>query len=91
MYFGNIVELATSEELFANPLHPYTKALLSAVPHPDPNIEKNRQRIVYNARETHDYSVNKPSMREISKGHFVFCNDEEELKYKQELESKNNG
>lgn len=91
MYFGNIVELATSEELFANPLHPYTKALLSAVPHPDPNIEKNRQRIVYNARETHDYSVNKPTMREISKGHFVFCNDEEELKYKQELESKHNG
>ena len=91
MYFGNIVELATSEELFANPLHPYTKALLSAVPHPDPNIEKNRQRIVYNARETHDYSVNKPTMREITKGHFVYCNDEEELKYRQELESKNNG
>lgn len=85
MYFGNLVELATSEELFAHPLHPYTKALLSAVPHPDPNIEKNRQRILYNASTSHDYSVNKPSMREITKGHFVFCNDEEELKYKKEL------
>lgn len=71
MYFGNLVELATSEELFAHPLHPYTKSLLSAVPHPDPNIEKNRKRIVYNAQTSHDYSVDKPSMREISKGHFV--------------------
>ncbi|CDC41855.1 oligopeptide ABC transporter ATP-binding protein [Firmicutes bacterium CAG:449] len=88
MYFGNLVELATSEELFAHPLHPYTKSLLSAVPHPDPNIEKNRQRIVYNASAEHDYSINKPTMREISKGHFVFCNDEEEKKYKAELKKE---
>lgn len=85
MYFGNLVELATSEELFAHPLHPYTKSLLSAVPHPDPNIEKNRQRIVYNAAASHDYSTSKPTMREIVKGHFVYCNDEEEAKYKLEL------
>ena len=88
MYFGNLVELATSEELFAHPVHPYTKSLLSAVPHPDPNIEKNRQRIVYNASAEHDYSINKPTMREISKGHFVFCNDEEEKKYKAELKKE---
>ena len=91
MYFGNLVELATSEELFAHPLHPYTKSLLSAVPHPDPNIEKNRKRIVYNAQTSHDYSVDKPSMREISKGHFVYCNDKEETEYKLELKPKRKG
>ena len=91
MYFGNLVELATSEELFDHPLHPYTKSLLSAVPHPDPNIEKNRKRIVYNAQTSHDYSVDKPSMREISKGHFVYCNDKEETEYKLELKPKRKG
>ena len=91
MYFGNLVELATSEELFAHSLHPYTKSLLSAVPHPDPNIEKNRKRIVYNAQTSHDYSVDKPSMREISKGHFVYCNDKEEAEYKLELKPKRKG
>jgi len=85
MYFGKMVELASSDELFAHPLHPYTKSLLSAIPLPDPHSEKNRQRITYNALAEHDYSVNKPTMREITPGHFVYCNDEEELKYKQEL------
>ncbi len=85
MYFGNMVELATSDELFAHPLHPYTKSLLSAIPLPDPHSEKNRTRIVYNALAEHDYSVDKPTMREIIPGHFVRCNDAEELKYKKEL------
>ena len=48
MYFGKMVELASSDELFRHPLHPYTKSLLSAIPLPDPRSEKNRQRIVYN-------------------------------------------
>ena len=47
MYFGKIVELTTSDELFAHPLHPYTKSLLSAIPYPDPHYEKNRKRIEY--------------------------------------------
>ena len=85
MYFGNMVELATSDELFAHPLHPYTKSLLSAIPLPDPHSEKSRQRIVYNALAEHDYSVDKPSLREVKPGHFVRCNDAEELKYKEEL------
>ncbi len=85
MYFGKMVELASSDELFANPLHPYTKSLLSAIPLPDPHSEKNRQRIVYNALAEHDYSVDKPTMREIKPGHFVYCNDEEEARYKKEL------
>lgn len=81
MYFGNMVELATSDELFKHPLHPYTKSLLSAIPLPDPHYEKNRKRIVYNPLAEHDYSVDKPSMREVSQGHFVFCNDKEFASY----------
>ena len=85
MYFGNMVELATSEELFRNPMHPYTRSLLSAIPLPDPIYEKNRQRIVYNPLASHDYTVDKPSFREIAPGHFVHCNDAEEARYKEEL------
>ena len=85
MYFGKLVELADSDALFAHPLHPYTRSLLSAIPLPDPRSEKNRQRITYNALAEHDYSVDKPSLREIAPGHFVHCNDEEERKYKKEL------
>lgn len=85
MYFGNMVELATSEELFAHPLHPYTRSLLSAIPQPDPKTEKERKRITYNAVAEHDYSVDKPTMREILPGHFVLCNDAEEKRYKEEL------
>ncbi len=85
MYFGKIVELATSDELFEHPLHPYTKSLLSAIPYPDPHYEKQRQRIVYKPAESHDYSVDKPSMREITPGHFIYCNDAELAQYKKEL------
>lgn len=88
MYFGNMVELASSDELFKHPLHPYTKSLLSAIPVPDPNYEKQRKRITYNSLAEHDYSVDKPSMREVSPGHFVFCNDFEEQKYKKELQDE---
>ena len=85
MYFGKMVELADSDELFAHPLHPYTRSLLSAIPLPDPHTEKNRTRIVYNSLAEHDYSVDKPTMREVKPGHFVYCNDAEELRYKKEL------
>lgn len=85
MYFGKMVELASSDELFAHPLHPYTRSLLSAIPLPDPQSEKTRQRITYNPLAEHNYSVDAPSMREVSPGHFVYCNDAEEKKYKEEL------
>lgn len=88
MYFGNMVELASADELFAHPMHPYTKSLLSAIPLPDPVYEKSRKRIVYNPLAEHDYSVNKPSMREVVKGHFIYCNDEEEQKYREILENE---
>ncbi len=83
MYFGKMVELADSDELFKNPLHPYTRSLLSAIPLPDPIYEKQRTRVTYNPLEEHDYSVDTPSFREIAPGHFVHCNDAEEEKYKQ--------
>jgi len=85
MYYGHLVELASSDELFAHPMHPYTKALLSAIPLPDPHLEKKRERIVYNALAAHDYSVDQPTLREIAPGHFVRFNDAEELQYKKEL------
>jgi oligopeptide transport system ATP-binding protein len=80
-----MVELATSDELFKNPLHPYTRSLLSAIPLPDPEYEKDRQRITYNPLAEHDYTEDKPSFREVAPGHFVQCNDAEFAKYQQML------
>ena len=85
MYYGSLMEVATSEELFKHPLHPYTKSLLSAVPHPDPNTEQGRTRIVYHPELEHDYSTQKPTLRELAPGHFVRCNDEEAARYLEEL------
>lgn len=87
MYFGKIVELATSDELFAHPLHPYTKSLLSAIPLPDPHYEKNRKRVVYNPLADHDYSVQGPTLREVEPGHLVSCNDEEFERYLAEVKT----
>ncbi len=86
MYFGKIVELTTSKELFEHPLHPYTKSLLSAIPLPDPDYEKKRKRIIYDPVLTHDYSTDLPSLREIKPGHWIHCNDKEFEQYKKELE-----
>lgn len=85
MYYGKLVELASSDELFAHPLHPYTRALLSAIPLPDPIYEKKRVRKIYNPIAEHDYRTDKPSFREISPNHFVYCNDQEEKNYKEQL------
>ena len=85
MYFGKMVEMAPSDELFLNPLHPYTRSLLSAIPLPDPISEKQRKRITYNPLAEHDYSVDKPSFREVKPGHFVMCNDAEYKRYMEVL------
>jgi oligopeptide transport system ATP-binding protein len=82
MYFGQIVELADSEELYKNPIHPYTKSLLSAIPLPDPQSERTRKRLIYNPKD-HGYSPNDNiQLREIKPGHFVSCSEEEYKAYK---------
>ena len=77
---GQIVELAETEELFANPLHPYTQSLLSAVPIPDP-IEEKKKRIILYDPLSHDYTVHKPKWVEITPGHFIRANDPELEEY----------
>ena len=85
MYYGEIVELASSDELFAHPLHPYTHALLSAIPKPDPLSEKKRIRYLYNPANEHDYSKEAPTLTEITPGHWVLANSVELAKYKEKL------
>ena len=78
------MELAEAEELFQHPFHPYTKSLLSAVPIPDPEIEKKKKLLVYDP-SVHDYSVDKPSWVEILPGHFVYANEKEVAEYKAQI------
>lgn len=82
---GRIVELAEAEELFLHPLHPYTKALLSAVPIPDPEQEKKKQLLIYDP-SIHDYSTDGPVWEEICPGHFVWGNQRELKGYRREIE-----
>ena len=84
MYYGRIVEIAESEELFAHPLHPYTKSLLSAVPLPDPDYELKRERIFYNP-SLRPYTDDKPQMVEIRPGHFISGSKNEIERYEKEL------
>ncbi|MGT2743404.1 ATP-binding cassette domain-containing protein [Streptococcus plurextorum] len=84
IYKGVIVEVAETEELFTNPIHPYTQSLLSAVPIPDPILERQKELVVYNP-EQHDYSVDKPTMVEIKPGHFVWGNQSEIESYRKSL------
>ena len=81
---GVLVELAETEKLFAHPLHPYTRALLSAIPLPDPAREKNKKLEVYDPSQ-HDYSVNAPFWAEIEEGHMVWGNGFEMMKYQKML------
>ncbi|MDY3308147.1 MAG: ATP-binding cassette domain-containing protein [Eubacteriales bacterium] len=85
MYFGDMVELADSDELFKHPLHPYTRSLLSAIPLPDPEMEKNRVRIRYNPKVDHEYTTEVPEFREVCPGHFVRCTMKEYEKYLQQV------
>ena len=82
MYYGKIVEMASSDELFLNPLHPYTRSLLSAIPEPDPIAERNRKRIRYNPATDSVYENEQPTLKEVKPGHFVLCDNKEFEKYK---------
>lgn len=84
IHLGKIVELADTETLFEHPLHPYTRALLSAVPMPDPIGEKNKHLLVYDP-SCHDYTTDKPAFVEIEPGHFVYANQREQNEYREML------
>lgn len=84
---GKLVELATADELYENPLHPYTKSLLSAIPLPDPDYEKTRARIKYDP-SIHDYSTESPEWIEIRPGHFIYASKTELVQYENELAAK---
>lgn len=81
---GKIVELAETEKLYSHPLHPYTRALLSAIPQPDPLTERVKKVEVYDP-SCHHYETDKPRWIEIEEGHFVLANQEEEEKYQEVL------
>ena len=81
---GVIVELAETEKLFAHPLHPYTRALLSAIPLPDPKSEKHKKLVIYDP-SCHHYETDKPVWTEIEPGHFIMANQEELEKYNKML------
>ena len=83
MYYGKIVEMADSGELYRRPLHPYTRALLSAVPQPDPLQGKMRARLIYDPVKEQIESADARSMREILPGHFVYCNEPESARYRE--------
>lgn len=82
---GKIVELAESEELFAHPTHPYTRALLSAIPQPDPIAERNKKLLVYDPGCHHYSDENQPLWSEILPGHFVLASEEELEEYRKQL------
>ena len=87
MHKGKLVELASSDDLYENPLHPYTKSLLSAIPHPDPDYEKTRERIKYDP-SIHDYSTESPEWVEIRPGHFIYGSKSELANNEKELSAK---
>lgn len=86
IYKGDIVEIADAEELFDYPLHPYTRSLISAIPIPDPKLEKNKQIFTYDP-SVHDYSEDKPALTDIGHGHLIFGNAKEIEEYKRIRES----
>ena len=73
---GTIVEMAETETLFAHPLHPYTRALLSAIPQPNPEAEKNKKLEVYDPTQ-HHYEIHVPGWNEVEEGHWLRANQEE--------------
>ena len=85
MYFGRLVEVGTAEEIYNYGLHPYTESLLSAIPLPDPDYERNRQRITYKPNQQ---DTKERSLREVGPEHFVYCSEDEVEMYRDKLLKK---
>lgn len=87
LHLGHLVETGTSEEIFNNPLHPYTKSLLSAIPHPNPDVEKNRVSLTYSYEDSGlDYEAG--TQHKVSDTHYVLATDaefEDFLKHQHDL------
>ena len=81
IHHGEIVELANTDTLYRNPLHPYTRALLSAIPMPNPAAEKNKKLLVYDP-SVHNYEKEAPVFQEFEPGHFVMANSDEMAAYR---------
>lgn len=86
MHFGKLLEVGSADDVYDRPLHDYTKSLISAVPVPDPEIERNRHRIDYDA-EKEEYDGKKRTLHEITPGHFVRCSEDEVEQYQNVAQS----
>lgn len=83
MYYGRLVEVAKGEDLYQKPLHPYTRALLSAIPEPNPLTARTKKRVDYDPERDHDYTREKPEMTEVEPEHFVYCSPSEAARYRE--------
>lgn len=87
MYYGKLVEVARGDDLYEKPLHPYTRALLSAIPEPNPITERTRIRVDYDPQRDHDYAAEQPSMVEVEPEHFVYGSPSEIARYRTIIEA----
>ena len=85
MHWGKLLEVGPADEIYHNPIHPYTKSLLSAIPEPDPERERKRQHLIYDSSIENDGENRQ--MYEIRPGHFVYATEAEAKNYKEEAKS----